>query len=271
MLLSRTPAPPLDTLIECLWHVERGPKLHARERTLPTGRVDLVIHLASEHITRHADANDRSGSRHPAMLVSGASTRYFVIDTSRPSWVGGAPVRAGGAAALLGLPPGELTEQHVALEDLWGAPARRLREQLLAATSPHQRLDRLEAALRARLDPQALPDSMVRHALRTLHAARGDTSIAALQAASGLSAARFIARFNECVGLTPKRYARVLRFRQVLQQAASSRPASWAQLAAESGYHDQAHLVHEFRTLSGLSPSQYLPAAAAQLSHVAIV
>lgn len=268
MLMRRTPAPPLDALIECLWHVERDPKPHARERVLPTGRVDLVIHLAGEHITRYADATDRHGTRWPAMLATGAGTRHFVIDTSHRSLAVGVHFRAGGAAALLGLPAGELAEQSVALEDLWGAEARRLRERLLAAASPQQRLDRLEAALRARLDPRALPDAAVRQALRALHASGGGARIASLQAASGLSAARFIAGFNASVGLTPKRYARVLRFRRVLQAAAGGPVAHWADLAADAGYHDQAHLVHEFRALSGLAPSQYRPAAPAQPSHV---
>lgn len=270
MLLRRTPAPPLDALIECLWHVERAAKPHARERVLPTGRVDLVIHLASEHITRYAGVDDTQGCRLPAMLASGAATRHFVIDTSRPSLVVGVHFRAGGAAALLGLPAGELAEQHVALEDLWGGQARRLRAELLAAASPQQRLDRLEAAMRARLDPQGLPDAAVRHALHALQSTCGDMRIAALQEASGLAAARFIARFNAAVGLTPKRYARVLRFRHVLQEVAGANAVDWAGLAADGGYHDQAHLVREFRALSGLSPTQYRPAAAAQPSHVAV-
>lgn len=270
MLLRRTPAPPLDALIECLWHVEREAKPHARERTLPAGRVDLVIHLASEHITRYADVHDPRGQHLPAMLASGAGTRYFVIDTSRPSLAVGAHFRAGAAAALLGLPAGELVERHAALEDLWGWQARRLRERLLAAASPQQRLDCLEAALRERLDPLALPDAAVRQALHRLHATHGDTRIAALHEASGLAASRFIARFSAAVGLTPKRYARVLRFRHVLQQAAGGRSEGWAELAAAGGYHDQAHLVHEFRALSGLNPSQYRPAAPDQPSHVAV-
>lgn len=216
-LLRRTPAPPLNALIECLWHAQRPPKAHARERTLPTGRVDLVIHLAHEHIVRYADADDLLGHRCSAMLVSGASARHFVIDTSRPSLVVGVHFHAGGAAALLGLPANALGEQHVRLEELWGAHARHLREQLMAARTPAERLDRLEAALRVRYRPDATPDAVVRHALRSLNYAPGEARIAALQQASGLSAQRFIARFAEQVGLTPKRYARVLRFRRVLE------------------------------------------------------
>lgn len=270
-MLRRAPAPPLDALIDCLWHAQRLPKAHARERALPTGRVDLVIHLAQEQLTRYADAADLHGQRYSPMLVSGAGTRHFVIDTSRPSLVVGVHFHAGGAAALLGLPASELSEQHVALEELWGAAARRLREQLLAAGTPQQRLDRLEAALLARYQPDARPDAAVRHALRSLSYAPGEARIAALQAASGLSAQRFIASFNQQVGLTPKRYARVLRFKRVIERAAASMGAiDWVQLALDAGYHDQPHLVHDFRAFSGLSPTQYQPAQAQQPSHVAI-
>ncbi|MGW8651528.1 AraC family transcriptional regulator, partial [Nocardia salmonicida] len=34
--------------------------------------------------------------------------------------------------------------------------------------------------------------------------------------------------------------------------------ASWAQVAAESGYHDQSHLVHDFRDLMNTTPTEWL-------------
>ena len=34
--------------------------------------------------------------------------------------------------------------------------------------------------------------------------------------------------------------------------------AGWADLAAEHGYYDQAHLIHEFREFTGLAPETYL-------------
>lgn len=66
-------------------------------------------------------------------------------------------------------------------------------------------------------------------------------------------------RFLAAVGATPKKFARILRLRQVLEGGACGRP--WAEVAQRSGYFDQAHLVREFSRMTGLPPGRFLRAA----------
>jgi AraC-like DNA-binding protein len=69
---------------------------------------------------------------------------------------------------------------------------------------------------------------------------------------AGLSARQFRRRLEES-GLTPKRLCRVLRFRRSFELAAT-RGLSWAAVAAETGYFDQAHLIRDFREFTGRTP-----------------
>jgi len=64
---------------------------------------------------------------------------------------------------------------------------------------------------------------------------------------AGLSRRRFAGLFREQVGLTPKLYCRLRRFRQVVRRSASGAPVNWAQVSLDGGYYDQAHMAHEFR------------------------
>ena len=91
-----------------------------------------------------------------------------------------------------------------------------------------------------------------------------------LRRASGLGATRFIARFEQHVGLTPKRFARVLRFHALVRSVAVARPVDWALTAVEAGYADQSHLIHEFRHLAGMTPTAYVPLESGQPEHVAV-
>ena len=53
--------------------------------------------------------------------------------------------------------------------------------------------------------------------------------------------------------------ARILRFEHLMRRIRSARRAvSWAELAAECGYADQAHLAREVHALSGITPSGLL-------------
>jgi AraC-like DNA-binding protein len=44
----------------------------------------------------------------------------------------------------------------------------------------------------------------------------------------------------------------------------------WAEVAMEHGYYDQAHLIHDFRELTGLTPTAYRPRAAHEWNHVPV-
>lgn len=87
---------------------------------------------------------------------------------------------------------------------------------------------------------------------------------------SGYSHRRFISLFADAVGLTPKRCARVLRFRRVLAQLAAASRIPLSQIALAAGYSDQAHLNRDFHEMAGMSPTRYLAAAPRQVHHVPI-
>src|SRR3546814_13902548 len=58
--------------------------------------------------------------------------------------------------------------------------------------------------------------------------------------------------------MSPKRYARLQRFRRLVAQVHRDRTVDWAGVAVDRGFHDQPHLVHEFRAFAGLTPTARL-------------
>jgi methylphosphotriester-DNA--protein-cysteine methyltransferase len=94
--------------------------------------------------------------------------------------------------------------------------------------------------------------------------------IAKLGEALGLSARRLEQVFRTEVGLTPKAYQRLHRFRQALVRIDRAAEIGWARFALERGYYDQSHFVGEFRAHSGLTPSEYVASRGTELNHVPI-
>lgn len=270
MLVTHRPAGPLASCVDTIWFVSRAALPHSRERSLPTGRVDLVIPLLQDSVVRF-DGVDPAVARHlRGGVVSGAHDRFAVRGMGGPSSVIGVHFKAGGAAALLGRALPDLRNRTVLLEELWGPLARDLRERLQAAPQVAQKLRIVEAALLARLKEAPPADMMVAWALRALAGDPTAARIEAVQRASGCTAQQFIRRFEAAVGLTPKRYARVLRFNALLPRLVRVGPIDWAEAAAEGGYYDQSHLIHEFKRLAGVTPSAYAPVHASQPTHVAM-
>ena len=89
-----------------------------------------------------------------------------------------------------------------------------------------------------------------------------------LVAESGMSKRRFVNTFRQNVGLSPKQFQRVRRLRRALH--ALERGTASAEAALAAGYYDQAHLIHEFQALAGMSPSAYIRRRSGYSGHAAV-
>jgi transcriptional regulator GlxA family with amidase domain len=141
----------------------------------------------------------------------------------------------------------------IALDDAWGASrTRQLAEQVAESPTPRQAIGRIEASLG---EPPAL--DRVEQALAWLVENRGRVPVQDLADSASLSPRQFRRICLERTGLTPKRLARVLRFRRALAHTGQERATDWAQVALDCGYYDQAHLIIEFLEFSDLAPGEF--------------
>jgi methylphosphotriester-DNA--protein-cysteine methyltransferase len=74
----------------------------------------------------------------------------------------------------------------------------------------------------------------------------------------GWSHKHLIAKFKQQIGVGPKTAARLVRFDQVWRRLDERRPLDWGQVAADSGYADQAHLIRDFREFTGTTPTDFV-------------
>lgn len=100
-------------------------------------------------------------------------------------------------------------------------------------------------------------DQKILDAVTIIEESCGEVRISELAARLGLSVRQFERRFKRSAGLSPKQYARARRFRAAAVVLAEGQAVNWADRAAEMGFADQAHLTHEFSSLSGRSPKSF--------------
>jgi AraC-like DNA-binding protein len=250
MLYGWRPGMPLSQFVEQLWYCDGYQAAHRRERVLPTGTFQLIVDLAS-----------------PMAVVAGMRSRYVVIETAALSSILGVVFRPGGARRFFGAPADRFFNQEIGLDDVWHGVAG-LRERLQAEATADGKLRVLEGELAGRMSAVADPHPAVRYALAEFRRAPHVARVQEITREAGLSRRRFSELFREQVGLTPKLYCRVRRFRGVVRRAAAGAEIDWADLAIAGGYCDQAHLAHEFRDFSGLTPSEYAAADRPSTNHV---
>lgn len=261
------PSPPLAALVDYFWATTGYAATTPRERVLPNGNLSIVFHLGAEPV-RVSNASSEALSTIDSAVLCGARTSPLLLDTTALGATVGVAFKAGGVRPFLGVRADEVSEQALALDLLWGSSVRTLRAQLIEEPTPLGRVQLLQHYLlqRARRPLACTP------ALLESLAAFDEphlTSVAAVNRRTGLSAKRLLALYRDEVGLSPKTFWRVRRFRAALH-ALDTGALRGAPLAAEHGYCDQPHFLREFRAFTGGSPSEYLAARVPGTDHVLV-
>lgn len=186
----------------------------------------------------------RSDSRE--ILVAGPDTRAQRGErVTGVTWTG-LRLAPGHAPALLGVPADALRDTRVALADVWdAATVRRLTERV--AADPAAGLEDLAAGI-----PR---DAGLAHAAGLLAAGR---PVAEVADDLGVAVRTLHRRSLAAFGYPPQVLGRVLRFRRAVRSLQAGTPP--AQVAAEAGFADQAHLSREVRAFAGTTPAALRPA-----------
>jgi AraC-like DNA-binding protein len=269
-MITRAPIAPLRPFVARVWATgtltRSGHEGH-RERVLPTGCAHLVFRPDASPL-RLFDARTDALVTVSRCVLAGPRTVHYerAVSPNTPSV--GAVLRPATGAALLGVSCTEIVDMHVDARLVLGQPADELCERLSEANSAEAQLALLEAFLLARIDERAIAPRWVRAAVASLDATRPG-SIAAIVDATGASHRYFSTVFCAHTGMTPKRFARVRRFDATVT-ALSQGDRSLAQIAADLGYADQAHLSREFVAHASLTPGQHRAASPTDARHVAL-
>ncbi|UMP04643.1 helix-turn-helix domain-containing protein [Amycolatopsis sp. EV170708-02-1] len=197
------------------------------------------------------DAPDR-GADVPDSPVLGLRDRPLRVEQAGASRGVVVTLTPLGSYALFGIPLRELTNSVVAASDLLSVGP--LTGRLAEAADWPERFRLLDEYLAARLARGPALAAPVRHAWDRLSA--GPVRVAALADEIGWSRQHLNARFREQIGLSPRTAGRIARLNRVLALVDRATSRSWAEVAYLGGYSDQAHLVREFRALTGYSPTE---------------
>lgn len=251
------PAEVLQRYIECFWTIT-GQRAGAKPgRVTPDGAVEIVLSFADPmRLGRSGEPLPIQPSR---VVIGQLEQSAENQNLGRTDYLG-IRFRPAGLFAFVCFPQHELTGNIVSLDALAPALDRELESRLGDIESPAERIQALEQILLCHCSLAAQPHSpsqqVIEAAVQAMHDAKGDISMSALMAQFDLSGRQIERLFQQYVGLRPKSFSRILRFKHVMRLAEQGRIANWAELALIAGYYDQAHLTRDFHQFAGESPTQ---------------
>jgi AraC-like DNA-binding protein len=231
----------------------------ARHLGLPSPYLTLIFTLDDPlHLAQHVE--NRQPARSYDTLAGGLHTTPAVIThDGRQSGIQ-LQVHPHAARALFGMPAGELAGIDGDADAVLGRVALRILERLRAATTWPERfavLDQELGAVVARDERPGAPTAVV-NAWKLLRRSNGALPIGALADAVGYSDRHLSTLFDAEIGLSPKIAARIIRFDRARRAVQASERGRLGVIAADHGYSDQSHLVRDFVSFTGRSPTRWL-------------
>jgi AraC-like DNA-binding protein len=253
------PCEALRPYVQCYWTRIAGgaePSASDVHRVLPDGCIDIIFNFGEPWF--EGSGSDRR--THPERsYVVGTMTRFLLVERVNRTQFLGVRFQPGKARAFLDLFAAEVTDQNTGLENIWGNEARRLEERLAELSSSQERIALLEAELLRRVQPRAVENTLVNSAVDLILRSQGSVPVEVVCNSVGISRQHLARQFEEHVGIRPKLFARVIRFKRLIERARHPKTVEWATAAVELGYYDQAHMIADFREFTGFTPATFDP------------
>jgi AraC-like DNA-binding protein len=244
------PPPLLADSVKAIWRA-RGTReeFDAPEPIVPDGCVEIIFNLGDPFV--RAD----SGALQPRDLLAGQMTRPVVALPTGAVDLIGVRFQTGRAGTMLRTPMWELQDRLIAASDVRDGFDRLADD--LQNVPEDQRLDHLRAELTARFGDANLGGlNRVDEALELITASRGSIAIDALARRVGVTRRHLERQFREYVGLGAKHVARISRIHGALALLQQQPRLSGAEIAAQCGYSDQAHMIRDCQELTGRTPER---------------
>jgi AraC-like DNA-binding protein len=252
--LTRYPAgPALEGLVDRLWAVRWD---------LPAGlihRQQVLTHPGANFSIGHPNA--RRGQHQPGPVearLNGVARRLTTRVLVGQGWAVAAMTRPGGLGAFISESAAQFTDQVVPLGEAIGADETALVTLVTGEPEEAARVALLAAALERAVQAGKVPTaSQVTSVARIAETSRAIRRLGDLSTAAGLGPRTLQRMFLHYAGVSPTWVIRRYRLLEAAEAVRNGERVSWAEVAADLGYADQAHLTRDFRAATGQTPAAY--------------
>jgi AraC-like DNA-binding protein len=253
MIFKRiSPAPGLEKIIACYWIIEDDDPTPQLQKIIPDGFCEIIFHYGDPYcIQLKRDWEIQSLS-----LLAGQIRQYFFLENTGISGVIGIKLQPAALTHLFNLDMHLFTDRVVPLPEALENRLQAL-EALLQATRDHEAVIRLlDEYFTSLLSTAGYTPNAADDAVQLIFSHKGMIPVKDITAQLGISERQLERLFKKYIGLSPKFYARIIRFSTIFQLIRENAP-EWVGLAYEAGFYDQSHFIRNFKAFTGEDPSQY--------------
>lgn len=242
------PNPLLTPFIETYWTAcgFQGPKEF--HRILPDGCVDIILSLNSS-------AHFELIPYRPTIV--GTMTTFCNGSYTNEVYLVGIRFRPAGFTAFCQVPIYEFTDKRIDLTLVESLFDERFYGDLPEKESTTEVIRHIDSYFIRKLKDIILPEVRIVNAIDLIRKSKGILSLDEIADKSCLSMRHFERKFKTAIGISPKTFSKIVKFQHTCDYLRINNDSSLFSIAIDCGYYDRAHLIKDFKTLSGNTPSSF--------------
>ncbi len=224
-----------------------------RHTIIPTGLSEITFYFDSV-----PDSDDSRRIITDRYIVSGQQNSSYDLLIKGHLSMFSVTLKPYAIAVLFGIPATEFVNSNVSLKDVFSDDFNMLEDMLMLSDSFDDKVKVVERFLIYLLTGNCNSDiKRISKIIGTINSSVEDIRMERLASEACLSKKQFERIFASSVGITPKRFMKIVRFQKAIFYRQLDSSLSLTNLAYKCCYYDQSHMINDFKALCGLTPSQF--------------
>lgn len=225
------------------------------QRIVPSGLTELTFFLDG----RPRSLNSNKNITENTIITGHLKDYYDIVVTGKLNMFSVSFMPFGVRMFLKKMPADELFDLNVPFRYLVADLADRLEDALFETNSFEQKVAITERFLGCLLsyDTETYELRRISNSMQLIKGSKGAIPVDTLSDAACVSRKQFERIFSSYIGTSPKQFLKTIRFQGSLHLKHVNPMMSLTELAYTCGYYDQAHMINDFKSLSGKTPGQY--------------
>ncbi|MCG8308327.1 MAG: helix-turn-helix domain-containing protein [Cytophagales bacterium] len=226
------------------------------QRIVPSGFLEWTFYLGDPPAYLRDGKEERSFA-----MISGQQYGFYDISVTGHLELFSIMFTPFGARYLFNFPISEFSDQSIPAELIYKSLNDEVASGLFEAKTPEEKRKVVEKSFLKILNRTTFGNlERVIFIFHRINESKGNVDITKLASHACWSRKQFERNFYDHVGITPKKYLRIVRFQHALHVKELRPDISLTQLAVTCNYYDQSHMINDFRYLAGISPKEYFAA-----------
>jgi AraC-like DNA-binding protein len=229
--------------VPALYSLEQRIDSVKQEIIVPDGCLDIIFEV------------DKQTNDYNCFIVGMMSKPIFTSPDFSKKQIYAIRFNPGGAYSFFKNDLDDFTDLKVDFKNVSKNLEKKLAAIFLSKNSLYEKIKYLDAFFLRRFIEWG-QNAVIMNSLTNIFSAKGNMEIKKLAQGQYVSERQLNRLFKQWIGLSPKEFTRIIRFQNALRNIMLADNVNWSSLAVESGYHDQAHFISEFKAFTGITPTQ---------------